>query len=51
MRGELDVGMAVMLRRLEGLQVGPSSLMGNVGNARPLVESLHAVETVWLEEA
>lgn len=49
-RGELDVGMAVMLRRLK-VSGDLSSLMGNVGTARPLVESLHAVETVWLEEA
>lgn len=48
-RGELDVGMAVMLRRLK-VSGDLSSLMGNVSTAKPLVESLHAVETVWLEE-
>ncbi len=48
--GELDVAMAVMLRRLR-VSGDLSSLMGNVGSARPLVESLHAVETVWLEQA
>lgn len=49
-RGELDVGMAVMLRRLK-VSGDLSSLMGNLTTARPLVESLHAVETIWLDEA
>lgn len=49
-RGELDVGMAVMLRRLK-VSGDLSSLMGNLATARPLVESLHAVETIWLDEA
>lgn len=49
-RGELDVGMAVMLRRLK-VSGDLSSLMGNVSNARPLTESLHNVDTLWLEQA
>jgi hypothetical protein len=49
-RGELDVGMAVMLRRLK-VSGDLTSLMGNVSNAGPLVESLHNVDTVWLDEA
>ena len=48
-RGELDVGMAVMLRRLR-VSGDLSRLMGSVGSATPLVESLGAVETTWLEE-
>lgn len=49
-RGELDVGMAVMLRRLK-VSGDLTSLMGNVAAARPLVEALHNVDTVWLEDA
>ena len=47
-RGELDVGMAVMLRRLR-VSGDLTSLMGNVSSARPLLESLHEVDTTWLE--
>ena len=49
-RGELDVGMAVMLRRLK-VSGDLTSLMGNVSNAGPLVDSLHEVDTTWLEDA
>jgi putative sterol carrier protein len=49
-RGELDVAMAVMLRRLR-VSGDLTSLMGNVSNAQPLVDSLHEVETTWLEDA
>lgn len=49
-RGELDVAIAVMLRRLK-VSGDLSSLMGKVSTAGPLVDSLHAVDTVWLEQA
>ncbi|HVM18853.1 MAG TPA: SCP2 sterol-binding domain-containing protein [Egibacteraceae bacterium] len=49
-RGELDVGMAVMLRRLK-VSGDLSRLIGNVSSARPLVDALSGVETTWLEEA
>lgn len=49
-KGELDVGMAVMLRRLR-VSGDLTRLMGNVSNAGPLLESLHEVDTVWLENA
>lgn len=48
-RGELDVAMAVMLRRLR-VSGDLSSLMGNVSNAQPLVDALHEVDTTWLED-
>jgi hypothetical protein len=47
--GELDIGMAVMLRRLR-VSGDLSQLMGRVTTARPLVDALHEVETTWLEE-
>lgn len=49
-RGELDIGMAVMLRRLR-VSGDLTSLMGNVSSVTPLVDALHEVETIWLEEA
>ncbi len=49
-RGELDIGMAVMLRRVR-VAGDLTRLIGSVSSARPLVESLHSVETVWLEQA
>ena len=49
-RGELDVGMAVMLRRLK-VSGDLSSLMGNVSSAGPLLDALHEVDTTWLEDA
>ena len=48
-RGELDVAMAVMLRRLK-ISGDLSRLMGNVSSARPLVDSLGGVNTTWLED-
>ena len=48
-RGELDVGMAVMLRRLR-VSGDLTRLIGNVSSTRPLVDSLSGVETVWLED-
>ena len=48
-RGELDVGMAVMLRRLK-VSGDLSSLMGNVSSAGPLLDALHEVDTTWLED-
>lgn len=48
-RGELDVGMAVMLRRLK-VSGDLTSLMGNVSSARPLMDALHEVDTTWLED-
>ena len=48
-RGELDVGMAVMLRRLR-VSGDLTSLIGNVSSAEPLLDSLAEVETVWLED-
>lgn len=47
--GELDVGMAVMLRRVR-VSGDLGQLMGSVSTARPLVDALSEVETVWLEE-
>ena len=49
-RGELDIGMAVMLRRLK-VSGDLTSLMSNVSSARPLVDALHEVDTTWLEDA
>ena len=49
-RGELDIGMAVMLRRLR-VSGDLSSLMRNVSSAGPLVDALHEVDTTWLEDA
>lgn len=48
-RGELDVGMALMLRRLR-VSGDLTQLVGNVSSARPLMDSLSGVDTVWLEE-
>jgi len=48
-RGELDVGMAVMLRRLR-VSGDLTRLIGSVSSARPLVDSLHNVDTTWLED-
>jgi len=48
-RGDLDVGMALMLRRLR-VSGELTRLMSNVSSARPLVDSLSGVDTIWLEE-
>lgn len=44
--GELDVGIAVMLRRLR-VSGDLSSLMGRVSSAQPLLDAIGAVETDW----
>ena len=49
-RGELDVGMAVMLRRVR-VSGELTRLIGSVSSGGPLLDSLHDVETVWLEDA
>ncbi len=49
-RGELDVGMAMVLRRLR-VSGELTRLMGSVSTARPLVDALHEVNTTWLEDA
>jgi len=49
-RGELDIGMAVMLRRLR-VSGDLTKLMSNVSSAAPLVDALHEVDTTWLEDA
>lgn len=46
--GELDVGMAVMLRRVK-VSGDLSGLMRNLSSTRPLTEALGAVDTQWLE--
>jgi hypothetical protein len=48
-RGELDVGMALMLRRLR-VSGDLTRLIGNVSSAGPLLDSLSEVDTVWLED-
>ena len=48
-RGELDVAMALMLRRLK-VSGDLTRLMSNVSSAAPLVDSLGGVDTIWLEE-
>ena len=47
--GKLDVGMAIMLRRIR-VNGDLSALIGRVSSARPLMEALAAVETRWQEE-
>ncbi|HVL98776.1 MAG TPA: SCP2 sterol-binding domain-containing protein [Egibacteraceae bacterium] len=46
--GELDVGLAVMMRRLR-VSGDVSSLTRHLSSARPLTEALGAVDTQWLE--
>ena len=48
-RGDLDVGMALMLRRLR-VSGDLSRLIGNVSSTQPLMDSLSSVDTMWLEE-
>lgn len=47
--GQLDVAMAVMLRRIR-ISGDMSSLMSNLSSARPLKDALAAVDTQWLGE-
>lgn len=46
--GQLDIGMALMLRRIR-VTGDLSGLTRNLSNARPLTEALGAVDTQWLE--
>lgn len=48
--GTLDVGMALILRRIK---VGGNlqRLTSRLSSAQPLLDTLHAVHTVWLEDA
>ncbi len=48
-RRELDVGIAVMLRRLK-VSGDLTSLRGSLSSAQPLVHALGDVETTWLED-
>jgi hypothetical protein len=46
--GELDVGMALMLRRLK-VSGDLGTLIRDAGTARPLVDALRGVDTDWPE--
>jgi hypothetical protein len=48
-RGEQDVGMAVMLRRLK-VSGDLGGLMSQLASAQPLLSALGAVPTEWLDE-
>lgn len=45
-KGQLDVGLAVMLRRLR-VAGDLAGLRGELGNAKPLLEALRGVDTQW----
>lgn len=45
--GTLDIGMAVMLRRLK-VSGDLSPLVGGLSSAKPLMDALKAVDTRWL---
>jgi hypothetical protein len=47
--GKLDIGMALMMRRLK-VRGDLSRLVGRLDTARPLVEALGQVPTVWLDQ-
>lgn len=47
-RGELDVGLALLMRRLR-ISGELRSVSGSLSNAQPLVTSLSQVETQWLD--
>jgi hypothetical protein len=47
--GQLDVAMAVMLRRVK-VSGDLSRLVGSVSSAQPLVQALQRIDTQWLEE-
>lgn len=47
--GTLDIGMAVMLRRLR-MSGDVGALMRNLSSARPLADALSAVESQWLDD-
>ncbi|HVM13187.1 MAG TPA: SCP2 sterol-binding domain-containing protein [Egibacteraceae bacterium] len=46
--GQLDLGLAVMMRRLK-VSGDVSSLTRNLSSARPLTDALGAVDTQWLD--
>lgn len=46
--GQLDLGMAVMFRRLK-VSGDVATLTRNLSTARPLADALGSVDTVWLE--
>lgn len=46
--GRLDIGMAVMLRRLK-VSGDTSRVVREVGSTRPLVHALRQVDSVWLD--
>jgi hypothetical protein len=46
--GKLDVGMAVMLRRVR-IQGDLQRLIREMGSAKPLMDALQAVDSQWME--
>lgn len=46
--GQLDIGMALMLRRIR-VSGDLAGLTRNLSSARPLTDALGAVDTTWLE--
>lgn len=49
-RGELDVGLALMLRRLR-VSGDLAGVRGGLGSAGPLIDALRAVDSQWLERS
>jgi hypothetical protein len=47
-QGKLDIGMAVMLRRLK-IKGDLSPLVGGLSSAKPLLDALKSVDTQWLD--
>lgn len=48
LRGELDIPMAMMLRRIK-VSGDLSGVMGNISDARPLLDALGTVDSTFLE--
>lgn len=48
LHGELDVPMAMMLRRIK-VSGDLSGVMGNISDARPLLDALSAVDSTFVE--
>ncbi len=48
-KGELDVGMALMLRRVK-VRGDTSRLIGRLGSSKTLMGALGQVQTEWLDE-
>ncbi|MPZ87532.1 MAG: hypothetical protein GEU81_05540 [Nitriliruptorales bacterium] len=48
LRGELDIPVAVMLRRIK-VSGDLSGVMGNMSDARPLLDALSAVDSTFLQ--